>query len=192
MRCLVCLLEEPSAKEMLKGVLPRMLPDDVKITYIIFEGKQDLEKQLERKLKGWQQANTTFLVMRDQDSGDCVAIKQALLAKVQRSGKSLVTCVRIACHELESFYLGDLPAVELGLALTGLSRKQKNHKYRQPDTLANAADELARITNQRYQKVAGSREIGRYLRIDGSNRSHSFNALLHGVSQHFQTRPPLR
>ncbi|MDX8409536.1 MAG: hypothetical protein R8J84_05770 [Mariprofundales bacterium] len=38
MRCLVCLLEEPSAKEMLKGVLPRMLPDDVKITYIIFEG----------------------------------------------------------------------------------------------------------------------------------------------------------
>ena len=43
---LVCLLEEPSAEEMLKGVLPRFLPDNIQVKYIVFEGKQDLEKQL--------------------------------------------------------------------------------------------------------------------------------------------------
>ena len=44
MKNLVCFLEEPSAKEMLEGVLPRLLPADVKFTYIVFEGKQDLKK----------------------------------------------------------------------------------------------------------------------------------------------------
>ena len=53
MKALVCLLEEPSAKEMLKGVLSRMLPHDIWVKYyIVFEGKQDLEKQMIRRLRG--------------------------------------------------------------------------------------------------------------------------------------------
>lgn len=34
MRDLVCLLEEPSAREMLEGVLPRILPEDVHVKYV--------------------------------------------------------------------------------------------------------------------------------------------------------------
>lgn len=44
-------LEELSAAEMLKGLLPRLLPADADTRYIVFEGKQDLEKNLEKKLK---------------------------------------------------------------------------------------------------------------------------------------------
>ena len=40
---LVFLLEEPSAREMLKGSLPRVLPDAVQVRYVVFEGKHDLE-----------------------------------------------------------------------------------------------------------------------------------------------------
>lgn len=41
MTVLVFLLEEPSAKIMLEGVLPRVLPPEVDVHYIVFEGKQD-------------------------------------------------------------------------------------------------------------------------------------------------------
>ncbi|MBU4304454.1 MAG: hypothetical protein KJ893_02340 [Candidatus Omnitrophica bacterium] len=43
---LVFFLEELSAEAMLKGLLPRLLPPEVLVRYIVFEGKQDLEKQL--------------------------------------------------------------------------------------------------------------------------------------------------
>lgn len=68
---LVFFLEEPSAEEMLKGILPKILPDYVVARFIVFQGKQDLEKQLVRRLKLWRAPNSLFLVLRDQDSGDC-------------------------------------------------------------------------------------------------------------------------
>ena len=37
---LVCCLEEPSAREMLTGVLTRILPTGWNVQYIVFEGKQ--------------------------------------------------------------------------------------------------------------------------------------------------------
>lgn len=183
MSFLVCFLEEPSAKEMLKGVLPRILPEDVYIQYVVFEGKQDLEKQIERRLRHWQKPDSVFLIMRDQDSGDCMAIKQNLLKKVIASGRQNVTMIRIACHELESFYLGDLEAVEIGLAINGLGKRQQKRKYRFPDSLSNAAGDLSKLTDKRYQKVAGSRAIGPYLKTDGSSQSHSFNVLLDGIGK---------
>ena len=159
MTCLICLLEERSAEEMLKAVLPKILPSEINIKYLTFEGKQDLEKQLERRLKGWQQPNSVFLVLRDQDSGDCRVIKRQLAEKVTASGKQAVSLIRIACTELESFYLGDLEAVERGLGIVNLAKKQQQKKYRTPDTLSNAKQELKQLTQQKYQVIAGSRAI---------------------------------
>jgi len=183
MRYLVFMLEEPSAREMLNGILPKILPPEITVKYVVFEGKQDLEKQLERRLKGWCQPNSAFLVMRDKDGGDCSVIKNRLLEKVTAAGKQNSTIVRIACSELESFYLGDLKAVENGLCIPNLAKKQNNKKFRAPDLLANSAQELFKLTNQTYQKVAGSRAIAPYLTTDGSNKSHSFNALLSGIEK---------
>ena len=53
MKELVFLLEERSAEEMLKQILPKILPKEISCRYISFEGKQDLEKNIERKIKGW-------------------------------------------------------------------------------------------------------------------------------------------
>ena len=181
MRYLICLLEEPSAQEMLEGVLPRILSEDICVKYVVFEGKQDLEKQVERRLRLWQNSDSVFLVMRDKDSGDCMVIKQKLFEKIIKSGKSDRTIIRVACHELESFYLGDLSAVETGLKIPHLGKKQNKKKYKTTDSLANAAEELFKLTGKQYQKVAGSRAISPHLKIDGSNRSHSFNVLLSGL-----------
>jgi len=180
---LVFLLEEPSAKEMLKGILSRFIDDGVTVKYIVFEGKQDLEKNLEKRLKFWQLPNSGFLVMRDKDSGDCLFIKNNLKDKIEKSGKVKNSVIRIACHELESFYLGDLSAVEKGLKIKGLAKLQSKSKFREPDKLSNPAEELYKVTKKKYQKVAGSRAIAPHLKIDGTNKSYSFNILLQGIKK---------
>ncbi len=181
MKNMVCLLEELSAKEMLKAVLPKILPTDIQVRYMVFEGKQDLEKRVEQRLRAWQMPNTWFLIMRDQDNGDCISIKKELALKIQNSGKAQNTLIRIACRELESFYLGDLRAVEKGLNIKGLSKLQKKTKFRLPDTIGNPVKELEKITLHAYQKVQGARSISPYLELDGTNTSVSFNVLIDGL-----------
>ncbi|MDR1535860.1 MAG: DUF4276 family protein [Planctomycetota bacterium] len=187
---LVCVVEEPSAAEMLQAVLPRLLPPGWKSCFVVFEGKRDLEKNIEKRLRGWRDPNACFLVMRDQDADDCRKIKKNLMLKATRSGKGKRTIVRIACHELETFYLGDLQAVEKGLNIPGLSKLQSRRAYRTPDRLSAAAHELGRLANrhrQNYQKVQGSRLIAPFLRVDGSNASRSFIALIAGIGKILKT-----
>ncbi len=181
MMTLVFFLEEPSAEEMLKGILPNILPESVIPRFIVFEGKQDLEKQLKRRLRLWNLPDSNFLVMRDQDSGDCRLIKQDLLAKCREAHKP-ETIVRIACQELESFYIGDLKAVEEGLGIRGVAKQQNKRKFREPDCLQKPSQELMHLTKNCYQKVSGSRAIGRCLDLR-NNLSHSFNVLIKAIER---------
>lgn len=181
MKTLVFCLEEPSAREMLEGVLPRVLPANVTPRFIIFKGKQDLEKQLVKRLRGWCTPNTQFVVMRDQDAADCHNVKEKLVQLCEQAGKP-ETLVRVACREMESFYLGDLAAVENGLELSGIAPKQNSSKFRDPDHLANPVQEICRLTNNRYQKISGFRAIGPHLELT-ANRSKSFMALITGIKR---------
>lgn len=181
MKTLVFLLEERSAAEMLKVLLPRLLPSDICSQFITFDGNSDLENNVERRIRYWCKPDSYFVVMRDQDSGDCLQVKTQLLQKCAKTGKSDCVLVRIACHELESFYLGDLLAVEKAYGLHLPS--QQSRKYRVPDSLNNAADELKKLTKQMYQKVDGARRIAEYLKLDGSNCSTSFNTLITGIKR---------
>lgn len=179
MRTLVFFLEEPSAKAMLEGWLPRILPANVMPRYVVFEGKQDLEKNLGRRLQGWLQPESSFLVLRDQDSGPCEEIKQRLTSICAKAGRP-ETIVRIACRELEGWYFGDLVAVEHGLELTGLFAHSAKAKYRDPDRIVNPSTELEALTRGRYQKVIGSRAIGPHLEVS-RNTSHSFAVFYQGI-----------
>ncbi len=185
---LVCFLEEQSAKIALEIILAKMLPPDFQRKMIVFNGKRDLDNQLESKMRGWRTPNTHFLVLRDQDRDACQTIKDHLIEKCQRAGQSQVT-VRIACRELEAFYLGDLKAVEQGLGIRGIAQKQNAKKYRQPDLLMEPGRELELLTNNRYQKIGGSRKIAPYLTIEGENRSNSFRVLIEGIRRLASTTP---
>ncbi len=186
---LVCLVEEPSAREMLNGILPRLGVQHYQ--FIVFEGKQDLQKRLTRTLKAWPKPNCVFLILRDKDAGDCHQIKKRLLELCISTGKEVEVFIRIACHELESFYLGDLAAVEQGLGLTGISGYQNNKKFRDPDRLSNPAQELSSLTKGVYRKVVGSRKISQYLNLR-ENRSHSFKVLLEAISRVMTIYPQIQ
>lgn len=175
---LVFLLEEPSAAEMLEGLLPNILPEEVSFRLIPFEGKQNLEGQLERRIKHYRVPGARFIVLRDQDNGDCQSIKRKLTDICTKAGQASAL-VRIACQELECWYLADLAAVEKGLGLNGLARRHQK-KYKSPDSLGAPSRILDTLTKGTYQKRAGSRAIGRYL--DPSNtRSTSFKHLVAGI-----------
>jgi len=175
---LVFLLEEPSARELLKGLLPRLVGEQVLVHYLVFEGKQDLETQLVRKLQGWQAPDSVFVVLRDQDAADCHAVKERLLELVARSKRGPVL-VRVACHQLESWVAGDLAALALALEQPRIAEHARKEKFRNPDLLANPIDDLRQLWPE-YQKVDGARRMGPRL-IPESNASPSFRSFCSGV-----------
>ena len=158
---IVFFLEEKSAKVMLEGFLPKILPTALVPRFIVFGGKQDLEKQMVNRMRGYLVPDARFVVLRDEDSDDCQAVKPRLIEACRKAGKT-DSLVRIACHELESWYLADLAAVERGLEVSNLARLQEKNPYRAPDALPCPSKHLARIAPT-YRKISGSRAIGPYL-----------------------------
>jgi len=176
---LVFLLEESSMQEVLEIILPKILPAGVEFLCIPHEGKQDLARSIPRKLRAWRSPEVRFVVIHDQDSVDCVVLKQQLLKLCEEGGRP-ETLVRIVCHELESWFLGDLGAVETAYQLSGLAKRQQGRKFRQPDELNNAAQELKRLV-RRYQKLEGARRIAPHMNLGDANRSRSFHIFLAGL-----------
>ena len=180
---LVFLLEEASIVEVLNVIVPDLVPKCIICRFIRHEGKSDLEKSIPRKLKAWRTPGVRFVVVRDKDIGDCHTVKDKLLG-LCRKGYRPDTLVRIVCHHLESWYLGDLAAVEKAFGVNGIARHQNKRKFRDPDALANAEQELCRMVPE-YQKINGSRRIAPHLNLE-SNRSHSFGVFLSGVRSLFE------
>jgi hypothetical protein len=138
---LVFFLEEPSAAAMLDGLLPRILPEGVIYRNIVFEGKQDLEKRMIKRMRGYLNPDAKFTILRDKDSSNCIELKTKLRNKCIEAERS-DTLIRIACHELESWYLADLAAVEKGLDIPKLADLQNKRLFRSPDAFPNPASEL--------------------------------------------------
>lgn len=174
MRHLVFLLEEPSAQDALHAWLPTWLPASVTPHFIVFQGKQDLEKRMVRRMRHWLQPNSRFVVLRDQDSGDCKAVKAALMERCVEAGRP-DALVRVACRELESFFVGDWRAVAEAFGKPALARLARRAMYRNPDALASPSQELAKHLSG-YQKRDGARRIAPLV-DPARNASRSFHAL---------------
>ncbi len=179
MRKVIFLLEELSMKAFLEGYLPRRMPD-LDFLCIQHEGKQDLEKSIPRKFGAWQ--GVVFVVLRDNDGADCRAIKARLQRLCEESGRT-DTLIRIACQELEAWYLGvpeTLAEVYSRPKLTELGRKAK---YRDPDHLASPSGELARLVPE-FRKIDGARRMGMNMPLSESeNRSRSFRIFVEGLNR---------
>ena len=91
MKELVFLLEEASARALLESLLPRFLNPSIQPRLIIFEGKQDLEKQMTRRIRHYANPQTRFIVLRDQDSApDCRDVKARLLKRCQEGVAEII------------------------------------------------------------------------------------------------------
>lgn len=176
---LVIFCEELSAKVFLDEFLPPLLPPGVDLRTIPHCGKSDLQKSLHRKLRAWRNPAARFVILHDKDGNDCHVLKAALRAICEAARPDLNPLIRIACHELEAWYLGDFDAIEAAFPGFSANGVRARAKYRKVDAIANAAEELANLVPE-YQKVGGSRKLGSVMNPD-ANTSHSFRVFVDGV-----------
>ena len=179
MNRVVFLLEEYSMKALLDALLPRLFPELV-FQCVPHDGKGDLEKSIPRKLRGWREPGVRFVVVRDNDRGDCRDLKRNLreLCAVRPEQDVLI---RIACQELEAWYFGEPDALAEAYCKESLRRIGSRARFRNPDAIAYPARELAKLLPQ-YQKVSGARALAGCLTREG-NRSPSFQAMMDGVER---------
>ncbi len=181
MKQLVFLLEEESMRVVLEHLLPRVLPPGIEFLAVPHEGKADLRKAIPNKLAHWHRApgdSVGFVIVHDRDSADCHTLKDDLTRLCQGRGDWPVL-IRIPCPELESWYLGDLKAVEDGLGVAGLRHLQDKRRYRVPDSVANPKQELNRLVGEQGQ-IRRASAIAPRMDIE-ANRSRSFRVFVSGV-----------
>ena len=169
---LVLMVEEPSMEISLNNILPQIITDKEEFDFQVIphSGKSDLEKSIPRKLRAWHK----FIIIRDQDNGDCIKIKEKL-QKLCNENHRPDSIIRIVCQELESWFIGDLAAIEKA---TGILIKNKNKsKYRNPDKLGNPSEEIKKICLGEYSKIDKARKISKELSLK-ENRSHSYNIFI--------------
>jgi uncharacterized protein YktA (UPF0223 family) len=179
MKKLIFLLEEQSMKETLENILSLIIPKDISFLCIPHEGKADLQKSIPRKLLQWREPDVQFIIVHDQDSSECRELKKALISLVPDE-KRADTLIRIVCTELESWFLGDLQAIEKAFSINLKNQKNKA-LFRDPDTIQNAKQELKKLA-PKYQQVSGSQSISKFMNI-AENKSHSFQVFISGVKK---------
>ena len=195
------LVEELSAEDALKQLLPSLLPVSTTFELRPYQGKGDLLKALPDRLRGYRAMmsptyDLRIVVLVDRDKEDCVVLKSkldtiassaGLTPKVAAAGGNFHVLNRIAIEELEAWFLGDCEAI--ALAYPGFNpRLWHKPKFRDPDAIANTWEtlerELSRVGHHLggYRKVQGAREIAGYM-DPVRNRSRSFQVFRDGLAE---------
>jgi Domain of unknown function (DUF4276) len=176
---LVVMTEEPSMKTTLEHLLRKLGIDPATVTIIAHQGKSDLEKSVPIKLRAWQVPGARFLILRDNDRGDCNERKAHLAGLVQNAGKSEVSKVRIVCQELEAWFLADISALQAsGYVASG---RQPRFARRDPDSISHPVHEMKKL-RPGYGKGIGAAEIAPHLDPDNI-RSASFRNTIQAIRE---------
>jgi hypothetical protein len=185
-QALEILTEEPSMEYFLRGLLPRILPPEYVLDQNCFirphQGKSDLRKSIPKKMRAYPRYGypVKVLIVHDQDSNDCVALKQTLIELTNSSPHDIPFLVRIACRELENWYLGDFESLEKVYPEINASQQIKKTKFRTPDNVFGS-HEISLLTDS-FSKTSAARALGPIIRID-SNASQSFQHFVNGISR---------
>lgn len=192
------LVEEPSAEETLKHVLPRWIGNRAQWKLINLGSKYKLLRALPGRLAAYRQRiargeDLRVIVMVDRDDDDCLLLKQKLEVAAQQAAlptksapdqKRFFVVNRIVVEELESWFIGDpaalrkafpsLPAID---ATKGIFRNPDNggdwealHRFLKKNGIYTSS----------YPKIDAARRIAPHLNLK-ANRSHSFRVFLDGI-----------
>ena len=130
-------------KALIEGLLRRVFPD-LQFVCIPHEGKSDLERSIPRKLRAWREPGVRFVILRDNDSGDCLALKDRLRQLCREGGRDDVL-IRIVCQEPEAWYLGEPEALAAAFADEGLRLIGSRARYRNPDTIPKPSENIKQL-----------------------------------------------
>lgn len=172
--------EEQSMRVTLRAILPKVYPgflENERWLVVPHEGKANLEASYPRKMRSWQVPGDRFVVLRDNDGSNCQHLKLRLVSRVPESAPA--HRIRIVCQELESWFLGDLPAMVRAYPAASRHKSYRKLVKTDPDTLTNASDLVTKMTGT-ATKVARAQRIAEEM-DPAANRSKSFQVLVAGV-----------
>lgn len=165
-------------KYLLDELLPRILPPDVTFQTIPHHGKRDLERSIPRKLRGWKEpGDIRFVILHDQDTKDCVSLKQELLQLCAVTDRPCL--VRIACQEMEAWYFGDIDALCAAYDRPKLREVIGKKKFRVPDAIPDPKEELYWLIPE-HQQISGAKRVAPHMDIERTT-SASFQQFVRGV-----------
>lgn len=179
MRTVYVLVEEESARAVVEAVWEAMklqFPEDI-LQVKVHQGKQDLQRAIPKVVPALSRVpGARILILHDQDSADCLALKKKLTSLIKVQVAPLK--VRIVCRELESWFLGDMDALSKSFPRFKPELHRKARIYRNTDNVVNPIKELKRIvpelSNQDISKVWLSRTVAVNMGVE-TNSNVSFN-----------------
>ena len=193
------LVEELSAEELLRGIVPKMV-GDLSFAIRTFEGKMDLLKKLPDRLKAYAQwigdNDTRLVVLIDEDRQDCAQLKIQLESMALDAGLRTKTAsgdasnfdvlTRVAVEELEAWYFGDCEALRAAYPRVPKSLEARA-SYRLSDAITGGTWERLEMVLQKagyhrggLAKVSLAREMAKYME-PSRNTSPSFQAFHSGM-----------
>lgn len=184
----------------MRGLLPRLLPQDRTFEVHPFQGKQDFLAKLEPRLRGyaaWLPADWRIVVVVDRDDDDCHVLKSqmeeiggraGLLSRTRAGATPWQLVNRVAIQELEAWYFGDWEAVRAAYPHVAPD-PQARRQFRDPETIPGGTWEaFERVMQARgyfrggLRKIEAARGIGAHI-DPGRSRCHSFVTLCHAIRE---------
>ncbi|OQX17601.1 MAG: hypothetical protein BWK76_10170 [Desulfobulbaceae bacterium A2] len=193
------LVEEPSAEEALRLLLPGLLRGRACARIINLGSKYTLLKVLPDRLAAYRMRidkgeDLRIIVLADRDTDDCACLKKTLERMAANARLPTKTCPedggrfyllnRIVIEELESWFIGDPAALRAAFqSLPPLATT--SGIFRNPDN-GGTWEALHRFFKKHgiyrgsYPKIDAARKIARHL-DPARNRSSSFRCFCQGL-----------
>ena len=189
MKRLLFLVEGPTDEEFLRAFLCHIGLASARFEIHPFGGRPALLADFVSSLG--DPRDGAVVILADQDNleeqdeyDDCNALKSAFEKQIPKNLRQHVR-VRLACHEREAWYLGDISALKEAYPDTPSTSWKKIGVPENPDTVPNPSEQLAGIRHFKHTDAA--RKMGKALGRkckgggDGGNRSASFRCFVKGV-----------
>ena len=173
----------------LRTLLPRLLPETCSCDIHVFQGKGDLRRKLNARLRAysrWLPDDWRIFVLVDRDGDDCEELKEELEVTARRSGLRTISrsglwqlANRIVIEELEAWYFGNWQAVRQAYPRVS-PHIPTRAGYRDPDGIAGTWEAFERILQKHgyfsngLRKSEAARAVARHI-DPAENRSGSFS-----------------
>ncbi|HUS76731.1 MAG TPA: DUF4276 family protein [Methanothrix sp.] len=201
---IVFLVEELSAEAALLNIVPKILGTSASFEIHPYQCKDDLLSKLPRVMRAyakWLPDDWRIVVLVDEDRSDCDTLKErmeqaadaARLTTRTMAGSSnrhirFQVLNRIAIEELEAWFFGDVPALNLAYPKVPKTLGSRS-KYHDPDSITGGTwesleRELKKVGyfSGGLRKIEAAKTISAYMEPERNN-SKSFQVFRDGLQE---------
>jgi len=191
------LVEGESDEIAVRELAARALGPDHAVEVRRFQGKEDLLARWPERAAAYARIadpNRRIVVVLDNDRGNCIDLRRRVEAVARTAGLKVdgpltarQVVVRIAMHELEAWFLGDVSALRAaypGVPETLAARSV----FRDVDSIERPHARLERVLQNagyhasRLDKIRAAQDIAPHMN-PRSNRSRSFCVFVRGLRE---------